>query len=287
VAKAQTLSSSTVSSIKSILRRSITRAQARDRVKPNVVLLCGTPTGQPGRPSKSLTLDQAHALVEHATGSTIGAYVLLALLIGARTEELRALTWSHVDLNGRPDPDPAVLPTSGSGVRSAPAATPRPAPRGAPSPSPAAASTPCASTATAKTPAGPRQARTGPTTTSSSPPAPVVRWTRPTSDATSGASPPPRALTPPPGHHGSCGTVSCHCCPTKACQSSRLPDSSATRADRPSPKPSTASSCGPSSMTARSSWIASSTRAESVTQVVTQTGLRKPNGPVQNFARSP
>ena len=110
VAKAKTLSSSTVSNIKSILRRSITRAQARDKVKRNVVLLCGTPTGQPGRPSKSLKLEQAQALVEHATDSTIGTYVLLALLIGARTEELRALTWSHVDLNGRPDADPPVLP---------------------------------------------------------------------------------------------------------------------------------------------------------------------------------
>ena len=46
-------------------------------VKRNVVLLCGTPTGQPGRPSKSLTLDQAHALVEQASGSTIDTYVLL------------------------------------------------------------------------------------------------------------------------------------------------------------------------------------------------------------------
>jgi len=30
------------------------------------------------------------------------AYVVLSLLIGARTEELRALTWSHVDLQGKP-----------------------------------------------------------------------------------------------------------------------------------------------------------------------------------------
>jgi integrase len=99
-----------VATIKSILRRSITRAQARDKVKRNVVLLCGTPTGQPGRPSKSPSLDQAHAIVEQASGSTIGTYVLLALLIGARTEELRALTCSHVDLNGRPDAKPPVLP---------------------------------------------------------------------------------------------------------------------------------------------------------------------------------
>lgn len=36
------------------------------------------------------------------------AYVVLSLLIGARTEELRALTWSHVDLEGKPDANPPV-----------------------------------------------------------------------------------------------------------------------------------------------------------------------------------
>ena len=30
------------------------------------------------------------------------AYVIVSLLTGARTEELRALTWQHVDLNGDP-----------------------------------------------------------------------------------------------------------------------------------------------------------------------------------------
>ncbi|MEV0202969.1 site-specific integrase [Nonomuraea sp. NPDC050691] len=39
------------------------------------------------------------------------AYVVLSLLIGARTEELRALTWSHVDLEGQPDADPPVPPS--------------------------------------------------------------------------------------------------------------------------------------------------------------------------------
>jgi integrase len=32
------------------------------------------------------------------------------LLTGARTEELRALTWDHVDLDGAPDSDPPVPP---------------------------------------------------------------------------------------------------------------------------------------------------------------------------------
>jgi integrase len=34
------------------------------------------------------------------------SYIVLSLLIGARTEELRALTWAHVDLDGKPEADP-------------------------------------------------------------------------------------------------------------------------------------------------------------------------------------
>lgn len=108
--KARTLSTRTLSDIKSILRRAVTRAQARDKVKRNVVLLCETPTGQLGRPSKALTLDQAQALVEKATDSTMGAYVLVSLLTGARTEELRPLTWDHVDLTGDPATNPPTPP---------------------------------------------------------------------------------------------------------------------------------------------------------------------------------
>ena len=86
----------------SVLKRAITRAQARDKVKRNVVLLCEIPHGGTGRPSKSLTLPQAEALLDAAAPSAMHAYVVLSLLIGARTEELRALTWSHVDLDGTP-----------------------------------------------------------------------------------------------------------------------------------------------------------------------------------------
>jgi integrase len=36
------------------------------------------------------------------------AYIVVSLLTGARTEELRALTWDHVDLIGEPDATPPV-----------------------------------------------------------------------------------------------------------------------------------------------------------------------------------
>ena len=41
----------------------------------------------------------------------MNAYIVLSLLTGARTEELRALTWKHVDLIGAPNSEPLVPPT--------------------------------------------------------------------------------------------------------------------------------------------------------------------------------
>lgn len=75
---------------------------ARDLVKRNVVNLCSVPRGQPGRPSKSLTLEQAKLLLRAAERSSLRAYIVVSLLTGARTEELRALRWDHVDLDGDP-----------------------------------------------------------------------------------------------------------------------------------------------------------------------------------------
>jgi integrase len=83
---------------------------ARDKVKRNVVILCDVPLGQEGRLSKSLTFDQAEAVLIAAEGFPLHAYVVLSLLIGARTEELRALHWHEVDLAGRPHAVPPVPP---------------------------------------------------------------------------------------------------------------------------------------------------------------------------------
>ena len=99
---AQVVSTRTLREVRSVLKRAITRAQARDKVKRNVVLLCDIPQGRAGRPSKSLTLAQAEALLAAAENTSLRAYIVLSLLTGARTEELRALTWSYVDLDSDP-----------------------------------------------------------------------------------------------------------------------------------------------------------------------------------------
>jgi integrase len=109
-AQAREVSTRTLRLMHSILNRAVNRAMARDKVKRNVVVLCTVPTGQVGRPSKSLTMEQAERLVTAARGSMLHAYIVLSLLTGARTEEVRALRWSDVDLTGQPDAIPPVPP---------------------------------------------------------------------------------------------------------------------------------------------------------------------------------
>ena len=58
-----------------------------------------------------MSLEQARALIETASDlerHRLGAYVVLCVQTGIRTEEARALRWEHVDLDGRPDAEPPV-----------------------------------------------------------------------------------------------------------------------------------------------------------------------------------
>src|SRR6516165_9159638 len=109
------------------LKRAIRHAEANDLVSRNVAALADTPKGQHGRPSKSLTLDQAVAVITAAEtlpvlelrpglkdvrrpAALMYAYIVLSLLVGVRTEEARALRWDHVNLDGDPHADPPVPP---------------------------------------------------------------------------------------------------------------------------------------------------------------------------------
>jgi integrase len=107
---AATRSTRTIVVVHNALERAIRHAEANDYVRRNVASLVSPPPGQQGRPSKSLTPDQASALMAAAEGSPLGTYVVLCLLTGVRTEEARALTWEHVDLDGAPAAVPPVPP---------------------------------------------------------------------------------------------------------------------------------------------------------------------------------
>ena len=107
---ARTRSSRTVMMAHNALERAIRHAEANDYVRRNVAALVKPPTGQPGRRSRSLALEQASSLLAAADGSPLGAYVVLCLLTGVRTEEARALTWDHVDLDGNATAEPPIPP---------------------------------------------------------------------------------------------------------------------------------------------------------------------------------
>jgi integrase len=81
------------------LERAIRHAEVRDLVGRNVAALIKAPAGRTGRPSKSLTLEQAQELLRAAGGCRLYAYVVLSVTTGLRTEELRALRWNEVDLD--------------------------------------------------------------------------------------------------------------------------------------------------------------------------------------------
>jgi hypothetical protein len=55
----------------------------------SLATLVDTPKGQTGRPSKSLTFDQASALLAVTEGTRMHAYIALCLATGIRTEEAR------------------------------------------------------------------------------------------------------------------------------------------------------------------------------------------------------
>ncbi len=93
------LSTRSLRLVHQIIERAIRHAQAGDLVGRNVASLVTAPEGRRGRPSRSLTLDQAAAVLTAAEDSPLHAYVVLSLLTGLRTEELRSLLWADVDLD--------------------------------------------------------------------------------------------------------------------------------------------------------------------------------------------
>jgi integrase len=95
------LSTRSIQITRNCLERAIRHAEIRDLTGRNVAALVRPPRGRSGRPSKSLTLEQAQTLLEAARDSRLHAYVVLSVTTGLRTEELRALQWNEVDLDNR------------------------------------------------------------------------------------------------------------------------------------------------------------------------------------------
>ncbi len=73
------LSKRSLIGVKSTLRRSIRRAQKHDLIGRNVAELADLPEGQPGRPSRAMTQDQAGKVLAAATGKPAGYVIVIKI----------------------------------------------------------------------------------------------------------------------------------------------------------------------------------------------------------------
>jgi len=88
---AKRLSTRSVRLARMILIQAIRNAMVTDLVVRNVADLAAVATGEPGRPSRSLNLEQARAVLDAAEGERLRPYVAVSMLSDIRTEEARAL----------------------------------------------------------------------------------------------------------------------------------------------------------------------------------------------------
>jgi hypothetical protein len=80
---AATYSTRTLQKGHNCLTRAVRHAEGQDLVRRNVSALVDTPRGLEGRPSRSLTREQASALLEAAEPSRLHAFIVLCLLTGS------------------------------------------------------------------------------------------------------------------------------------------------------------------------------------------------------------
>ncbi len=106
------LSKRSLMMIKSTLRRSIRRAQVHDLISRNVVELIDLPPGQPGHPSRAMTLDQAAKVLKTASGNGTG-YVKVVTASKGRDGATHAATESgDLACGTKPHPDAPIIEVS-------------------------------------------------------------------------------------------------------------------------------------------------------------------------------
>jgi integrase len=89
-------SHSTVLRIKWILQKALRHAERYGYVTRNVAQYVDLPR-KPPRQGRSLTLEQAAALLEAAKGERLEAVIITGLMLGLRPGELLGLQWSDID----------------------------------------------------------------------------------------------------------------------------------------------------------------------------------------------
>ena len=90
-------SRATLDKLRGVLVQVLRHAERQGLVARNVAALVPTPSG-PRLQGRSLTIEQAHALLAASRGHPLEAAIVVALTCGLRPGELLALRWEDVDL---------------------------------------------------------------------------------------------------------------------------------------------------------------------------------------------
>jgi hypothetical protein len=221
-------STRTVQIAHNVLVRAIRHGERHDLVARNVATLVKPPKGHlDGRPSEALTLEQTAALISAAEGTRLEAYIIISLLAGLRTEEVRALRWDHVvawvDGQWKPvaevgfDHDQIAVFVWRSDRAGGDTKTRSPGGRWR---SPGCVSWRCGSNGCGRRKTGWLPGRYGKSMVWCSP-RPSARRRMITMSAGSSARSPRPPGSVQDGCRGRCGTRSSRCCPRTACQSRR------------------------------------------------------------------
>jgi integrase len=81
-----------------VLGQALAVAERRGKVGRNVARIAEMPATRPSRERRSLTREQAAALVAAAAEDRLGALIVTGLMLGLRPGELAGLQWTAVDL---------------------------------------------------------------------------------------------------------------------------------------------------------------------------------------------
>jgi integrase len=92
------MSRASLARVLNVLRRALRAAERRGRVARNVADLVDVPAASVRR-SRSLSVDQARAVLSAASGDRLEALYVTGLMLGLRPGELLGLPWSAVDFD--------------------------------------------------------------------------------------------------------------------------------------------------------------------------------------------
>jgi integrase len=109
-AKAQRYSKSYVTRMRTVLADCLAHAERRGLVARNVATLAIMPKCEPAAVRRSLTPDEARALLKAGHEDRLGALIAVGLMLGLRPGELTGLLWTDINLSSTP----ATLTVSGS-----------------------------------------------------------------------------------------------------------------------------------------------------------------------------